>query len=322
MSCRTLLSGFVALAGCVGYSDGSGSPPDAADAETTEQDASTAEPAPPDGPVDPETSTPDASAPPPDAAPPPEAAVEDFDVALGYSGSFDGYLIDRAGQPLYMLADDVAGAETSACTADCAEQWPAFDLQVPVPGPGLQANEFTRFHRQDGDWQTAYKGHPLYLRASEAGRREVTGDGVEGRWFVARDYLAFLGRTSGFAPAGGASFESLYLTNGFGRTLYICFADVEGSVSAQPVSSCLGDCALRHPLWSVSEAGRTSILPSVMRPADLGQFERPDGAVQLTYRGWPLYYFGGDERSGDVQGHNQEAWRAFDPVNFSGEREP
>jgi predicted lipoprotein with Yx(FWY)xxD motif len=320
MSCRTLLSGFVALVGCVGYSDGSGSPPDAADAESTEQDASTPEPAP----VEADASTPDASAPPPDAATSPDAAdaAEDGDVALGYSASFDGYLMDRAGQPLYMLADDVAGTEASACTAQCAEQWPAFDLQELVPGPGLQANEFTRFHRQDGDWQTAYKGHPLYRKASEAGRRDVTGDGVEGRWFVARDYLAFVGRTSGFAPAGGASFESLYLTNGFGRTLYICFADVEGSAEAQPVSSCLGDCALRHPLWSVSEASRTSILPSVMRPGELGQFKRPDGAVQLTYRGWPLYYFGGDERAGDVQGHNQEAWRAFDPVNFNGEREP
>jgi predicted lipoprotein with Yx(FWY)xxD motif len=318
-ACGAWLSASVVLAGCVGYADGTGSPEDTDAADTASPDAAAPQPAAPDAAQQPIE---DASAPPEDAGLAPDAAVvAAADVQLGYSLRFDGYLMDRQGQPLYMLADDVASAHTSACLADCAAQWPPFDLEGLEPGPGLLANEFTRFHRQDGDWQTAYKGHPLYRKAAEAGAAQVTGDGAEGRWFVARDYLAFLGRTSGFAPAGGTSFQALYLTNGFGRTLYVCFDDVAASVSAQPVSSCLGECALRRPLWSVTEAGRTSVLPSIMNASELGQFQRPDGALQLTYRGWPLYYFGGDEGPGDIQGHNQEAWRALDPVNFTGEAE-
>jgi predicted lipoprotein with Yx(FWY)xxD motif len=313
----TLMTGCFALAGCVGYSGGTGSVPEAGESPDAapapvEDDAGEpvsledAAPAPRH-----DAGTRDASSPRQDAAAP------DADVLLGYAGEFEGYLMDRRGQPLYMLADDVAGVGMTTCLGSCAEQWPPFDVEEGVQaGPELIANEFTRFHRQDGDHQIAYKGHPLYFRASESEAQEVTGDGVEGRWFVARDYLAFVGRTRNFAPAGSTSFEALYLTNAFGRTLYVCFDDTQASASELPVTSCLGECALRRPIWSVVEAGRSSILPSIMPVDELGQFTRPDGAQQLTYRGWPLYYFTEDQSPGAIQGHNEEAWRALDPVNF------
>ena len=307
------LSALISIS-CVGYSDTTPAAPgsDAASEDTTDAigDAGT---------------TPSAPAPEPPAqagdnanAAPLPGSVE-ANLRLGHSTRFDGYLMDRDQRPLYMFAEDVAGADSSSCLDACALEWPPFDLPEVEPDPGILANEITRFHRQDGRWQSAYKGHPLYYRAAEEGSSEISADGLADRWFVARDYLAFIGVDASFAPAGSARFGSGYLTNGFGRALYVCFDDMPGGAGEPPVSACLGDCARRHPLWSVSEAGRTTILPSVLEPLDLTSFERPDGAQQLALRGWPLYYFSGDEAAGDVNGQNQNAWRAIDPLRFGNE---
>jgi predicted lipoprotein with Yx(FWY)xxD motif len=251
-------------------------------------------------------------------------AVEDVEAVpqvpanlrIGHSARFASYLMDEDGRPLYMFAEDIAGSGESACLDTCAKEWPPFEQPALALDPEIIRNEVTRFHRQDGRWQSAYKGHPLYYRARELGTREISGDGVEGVWFVARDYLAFVSVDHSFAPAGSDTFDAGFLTNGFGRALYVCFDDTPADADGAPVSSCLGDCVRRRPLWSASERVRTSILPSVMDPDDLSEFLRPDGAVQLVFRGWPVYYFSGDEKWGDTQGQNQEAWRAIDPVGF------
>jgi predicted lipoprotein with Yx(FWY)xxD motif len=306
----------VMSASCVGYSDTSPDEPPV--------DAQSTAPVVPDEPRVVDASAPSAAASAPEvdaaiepadsgAAPPPEQVAN---LRLGHTLAFDGYLMDSAEQPLYMFAEDVAGSNDAACLDACAKQWPPFDLPFVAPESGILENDVTRFHRQDGHWQSAYKGHPLYYRASEHGSREITGDALEGRWFVARDYLAFISFTMSFAPAGSDSFDAGFLTNGFGRALYVCFDDTPGALDAAPISSCTGDCARRRPLWSVSEAARTSILPSVMKASDITTFIRPDGVEQLALRGWPLYYFSGDEQIGDVQGQNQNAWHAIDPVNF------
>ena len=36
----------------------------------------------------------------------------------------------------------------------------------------------------------------------------------------------------------------------------------------------------------------------------LGSITRDDGSNQVTYNGWPLYYFAGDETPGDAEGQN------------------
>jgi predicted lipoprotein with Yx(FWY)xxD motif len=240
----------------------------------------------------------------------------DKNLRLGQTPRFAGYLMDQDERPLYMFAEDVAGSAASTCLDACVKDWPPFDLKLAAPEPGILINEVTRFHRQDGRWQSAYKGHPLYYRATEVGGREITGDAVDGRWFVARDYLAFISISKSFAPAGSETFGAGFLTNGFGRALYVCFDDTPAVASTPALSSCTGECLRRRPLWSVSEAGRTTILPSVIKPDDLSELVRPDGAVQLLLRGWPVYYFSGDESWGDTQGQNQNAWRAIDPANF------
>ena len=38
----------------------------------------------------------------------------------------------------------------------------------------------------------------------------------------------------------------------------------------------------------------------------IGSFTRPDGIVQATYNGWPLYRFAEDFAPGDINGHDFE----------------
>ncbi len=36
----------------------------------------------------------------------------------------------------------------------------------------------------------------------------------------------------------------------------------------------------------------------------IGNIQREDGTTQVTYNGWPLYYYAKDQASGDTTGHD------------------
>ncbi len=75
-------------------------------------------------------------------------------------------------------------------------------------------------------------------------------------------------------------------------TLYLFVPDAQGE------TTCTGDCLSNWPaLIGPATAGEGA------DEAMLGTTPRPeDGAEQVTYNGWPLYYFGGDTAPGDVNG--------------------
>ena len=246
----------------------------------------------------------------------------DADLRLERSASIDGFITDGAGEPLYMFVGDVTHSNETGCVTACSSTWPPFDLQITRVTAGLDLTQVARFHRQDGAWQTTYKGHPLYRRASEAGKRDVTSDGVDGRWFVARDYLAFMSAARTFTPAGGMGTNGPFLTDGFGRTLYVCIDDQPANAMIDPISVCNGDCLLKRPLFGPIAGDTKQLLPSVINPSELKEYTRSDGMRQFMYRGWPLYYFSGDVVAGATEGHNDGAWRAFDPVEFGLGPEP
>lgn len=84
-----------------------------------------------------------------------------------------------------------------------------------------------------------------------------------------------------------------YLTDGIGMALYIFTADEQNGTN----SACTGECADRWLAYVVEgdlEAGE-GIDQSL-----LGYVDRDDGTRQVTYNGWPLYYYAGDEKPGDT----------------------
>lgn len=92
------------------------------------------------------------------------------------------------------------------------------------------------------------------------------------------------------AEAENAKLGRTVLTNLKGRTLYSLSAEKNGRFI------CTGPClSTWHPLRVPR-----GVLPT--GPVKLGTIERPEGGIQVTYRGKPLYRFGGDAKTGDANG--------------------
>jgi predicted lipoprotein with Yx(FWY)xxD motif len=96
----------------------------------------------------------------------------------------------------------------------------------------------------------------------------------------------FLAATvSGCAATGAASGP---ITDEDGMTLYIFERDERGSGE----SACYGSCAENWPPVPAGNAGGPGY----------GSIMRVDGVKQLTYEGWPVYYFAGDRVAGEMNG--------------------
>ena len=51
-----------------------------------------------------------------------------------------------------------------------------------------------------------------------------------------------------------------------------------------------------------------------LKAADFGTITRADGQKQTTYKGMPLYYFGGDKAPGDTIGQGaKDVWYVVNP---------
>lgn len=84
-----------------------------------------------------------------------------------------------------------------------------------------------------------------------------------------------------------------FLVDAEGMTLYLFTKDTEN------VSTCYDDCATAWPpLLTDGEVTVGEGLDASL----LGTTERTDGATQVTYGGWPLYYWVKDEAPGDTTG--------------------
>jgi len=84
-----------------------------------------------------------------------------------------------------------------------------------------------------------------------------------------------------------------YLTDGEGRALYVFTEDGNGAIA------CVDECAVNWPpLLLEGEVGAGKGVAASL----IGSIERPDGLVQVTYSGRPLYHFLQDEQPGDTKG--------------------
>ena len=86
------------------------------------------------------------------------------------------------------------------------------------------------------------------------------------------------------------------LFDGKGRALYAFTRDHRGGKSR-----CYGDCARA---WPVYYKRATLTARSGVKRALLGTVRRKDGRLQVTYNGWPLYYYVGDTRAGQISCQN------------------
>jgi predicted lipoprotein with Yx(FWY)xxD motif len=101
----------------------------------------------------------------------------------------------------------------------------------------------------------------------------------------------------------------LILTDGDGNTLYAFQPDAQGA------STCYDDCAANWPAFLAK--GELEVSGNDKDPVDadlLDTIARDDGGKQVTYNGWPLYHFAGDQASGETNGQGVSGvWHVMSP---------
>lgn len=95
-----------------------------------------------------------------------------------------------------------------------------------------------------------------------------------------------------------------YLTDNRGFTLYWTALDSPGSSNLTPEQ-----LVIWPPFYTA-----TISVPSSLNAGDFDTYRRTDGKSQTTYKNWPLYYYSGDNRSGQTNGQGiLGKWFAVSP---------
>ncbi|KQL36074.1 hypothetical protein [Psychrobacillus sp. FJAT-21963] len=91
-----------------------------------------------------------------------------------------------------------------------------------------------------------------------------------------------------------------YLADPQGRALYYFKKDEAGK------SNCSGDCLANWPAFTQEDFA----VPEGFDKKDFDTITREDkGVKQVTYKGFPLYYFAKDQQEGDVNGQGvKDVW--------------
>ncbi|MEH7331556.1 hypothetical protein V7161_02840 [Neobacillus drentensis] len=202
------------------------------------------------------------------------------------------YLADSKGMALYWFTKDQVGK--SNCSGQCLENWPAFsakDFKVP---DGFNLSDFGTIKREDnGVEQVTYKGYPLYYWIKDKAKGDVTGQGVGNVWFIVNSQTTFEEANANQLQLLEDAKIGKYLADAKGMTLYYFTKDQAGK------SNCSGQCLENWPAFSAKDFK----VPEGFNPSDFGTIKREDnGAEQVTYKGYPLYYWIKDKAKGDVTG--------------------
>lgn len=113
-----------------------------------------------------------------------------------------------------------------------------------------------------------------------------------------------------------------YLVDGQGRAVYMLENDADGSRCTgaclqvwPPVPADQGGApagsgaAAQTTAESLEPAGTPDMPETILRIDRIDAIQRPDGTAQMTYNGYPLYYYARDQGSGDTSGHHlQDEW--------------
>ena len=97
------------------------------------------------------------------------------------SSKLGDILVDADGRTLYAFTKDKG--DQSACTGNCATNWPAL-TGTATAGTGVQASLLSTSMQANGTEQITYGGKPLYHFAGDAKPGDTNGQGVGNVWFV------------------------------------------------------------------------------------------------------------------------------------------
>lgn len=224
-------------------------------------------------------------------------------VQLATKAEVGTYLVDTLGNALYYFSNDYNGQTN--CSGGCLAVWPPYyagNIDQAALGTGLDIADFGTIDIPGGKKQTTYKTWPLYYYAPASGGTnvrenpgETKGEGVGGIWFVAKPTYTIMLVNAQLVGHDGKNYKSdytegdgktLYFSDGMGRTLYTFVKD-----SADNNNFTKADFS-NNAVWPIYEMDKR-VVPSTLDSTLFGSID-VFGKKQLTYKGWPLYYFGQD----------------------------
>ncbi len=235
-------------------------------------------------------------------------------VDLGQNSALGSFLVDASNMTLYVYAKD--SANTSTCTATCATNWPPLLTNgAPVAGSGVTESLLGTITRPDGSMQVTYNGLPLYHFAGDKVAGDTKGEGIKSVWSV----IDPAGKSVMVAPAAASSSGSAavvdlgqnstlgsFLVDSKGITLYLFTKDTPNT------SNCYAGCI---GYWPPLLTNGAPVAGPGVNASLLGTTKRSDGTTQVTYNGWPLYYYVSDKAAGDTTGENvQNVWFVITPA--------
>ncbi len=240
-----------------------------------------------------------------------ENSMPQYEVQLKSNADLGNILTDKDGRTLYYFANDFDGK--NSCTGACEAIWPVFNVDSLTQGKiseGLEITDFSTITTASGRKQTTYKGHPLYYYAPKVNEvntpetaGEVKGNGVGNVWYVAKPDYTIMLTNAQLTGNDGKNYTSEY-TEGIGKTLY--FTDSRG-VTLYTFKNDKKNKNIftkadfsNNNVWAVYEEDKI-VVPSSLDRTLFGSIN-VYGKKQLTYKGWPLYYFGQDNK---VMGSNK-----------------
>ncbi len=93
-------------------------------------------------------------------------------------------VVDAKGRTVYVFNQDEPGSGKSACSGQCATNWPPVTVESSSPGVDGVTGDVATITRDDGSMQVTLDGRPLYLYAGDRKPGDTTGQGVQNVWWV------------------------------------------------------------------------------------------------------------------------------------------
>jgi predicted lipoprotein with Yx(FWY)xxD motif len=223
------------------------------------------------------------------------------------------------GRTLYVYVDDLLTKAPSACTGDCANDWPPALAPGKVTVSRGVTGEVGTITRSDGQRQLTMDRRPLYLFSGDRARGDIRGNGIGNIWWA----MTPTGLSATAYPLAKTTYGSPQDTtltvvptrygpvvaNDRDQVLYT-YADDSPAKSACIADWCLVD-------WPPLQAQSVPTKPSTIT-APVGTITGGGGTTQVTLAGHPLYAFAGDLHPGDTRGQAiGDDWYLISPTGSS-----
>ncbi len=137
-----------------------------------------------------------------------------FPIGVTNNPTLGAYLTGQGGMTLYIFKSDTP--DTSSCSGSCATNWPPLTVAngTTITGPTGATGTFSLITRPDGTMQVAYDHQPLYYYAGDSAAGDTTGQGLNGKWFVATP-TSGAASTAPSASASAAPSASASVSSGY-----------------------------------------------------------------------------------------------------------